>query len=170
MLWNVIAIALSALALLCTTVIALQQSVLMRRANQIPAYINMTEQFRSMHFNDHYRFIMQHLAEYDPQLGISGLPDDAREAVYDVAGLFQGIAHLRLFGILDERVDAMVQVRTLRIWAALAPFVERERELQGTGRYMFRALEEFAADTERLPDGAVNILIDKHRRRRLRRF
>jgi hypothetical protein len=51
-------------------------------------------------------------------MGISGLPDDAREAVYDVAGLFQGIATLRLLGILDERVKTLFQVRIVRIWSA----------------------------------------------------
>ena len=41
-LWNVVAVALSALALACSTFLAVQQSVLMRRANHIPAYIDLT--------------------------------------------------------------------------------------------------------------------------------
>jgi len=171
MLWNVVAVALSALALACSTFLAVQQSVLMRRANHIPAYIDLTRQFRSLHFNDHYRFVVERLAEFDAQLGISGLPEEARAAVYDVAGLFQGIATLRLLDLLDKRIDAMVQYRTLRIWAALAPFVERERELQGTpGKYLWRILEEFAADTQRLSDDAVNAMINRHRQSGLRRL
>jgi hypothetical protein len=171
MLWNVIAIVLSALALASSTIIAVRQSALMHRSNHIPTYVDMAGEFRSLEFNNHYRFITERLAaEYDPQLGISGLPDDAREAIYNVAGLFQSIASLRLLGILDERATVMFQVRIVRAWSALAPFVERERELQGTpNRYLWRVLEEFAADIKLLPDDAVNRLIAEHRRRRLRR-
>lgn len=98
--------------------------------------------------------------------GISGLPDEARAAVYGVGGLFLGISLLRLADAVDHRFDAMVQVRLVQVWKVLAPFVYQERKRLGDANMLWRAFEEFAADVERLPEGAINALIEQHRRRR----
>lgn len=166
MVWNIVAVLLAGLALASSTVLAIEQARLSRRANMIPAHVDLAAQFRSLEFNDHYQFVTTRLAaECDPQGGISGLSDEARAAVYDVAGLFQGIASLRVLDILDDRVLAIIKVRTVRVWESVAPFVLRERELQGTpGQQFWRLLEEFAADAAALPDDVVNLLIDRHRR------
>ena len=170
MVWNVVAVILACLALASSTVLAVEQARLSRRANHIPAHFDLAAQFRSLEFNDHYQFVTTRLAaECDPHGGISGLSDEARAAVYDVAGLIQGIASLRVLDILDDRVLAVIKVRAVRVWESVAPFVLRERELQGTsGQYLWRLLEEFAADAAALPDDVVNSLIDQQRRARNR--
>lgn len=164
MAWNIIAVVLSSFALVSSTVLAARQTRLSHRANQMPTHFDISAQFRSVEFNDHYEFVTQHLAkECDAQLGLSGLSDRAREAVYDVGGYLQGIATMRLLEFLDDRIVAVLRIRVIRVWAAVAPFVLRERELQGTS--LWRLLEEFAADAEALPDDIINVLIDRRRAR-----
>ena len=100
MVWNVLAIAIAAVALLMSSILAGQQAGLMLRANHIPVYIELFSQFRSAEFQDHYSFIINRLAQENvaKEVGISGLPDEARAAVNDVSGLFTEIAALRLLG------------------------------------------------------------------------
>lgn len=167
MVWNVLAIALSAAALLISSVLAMQQAGLMSRANHIPIYVDLFSQYRSVEFQEHCRLIVERLAQENvaEETGISGLPDEARAAVYDVAGLFAEIATLRLLGAIDRRIDVMVQVRLLQVWRVLAPFVYAERKRLGTSNMFWRSLEEFAADVDRLPEGSINALIQRRRRR-----
>jgi hypothetical protein len=52
---------------------------------------------------------------------------------------------LRLQHILDEAIVPTLHVRGAQVWEAIAPYVEREREVQGLDtRYMLRILEEYA--------------------------
>lgn len=168
MVWNVLAIAIAAAALLTSSVLAMRQASLMFRANHIPIYIELFSQFRSLEFQDHCSFIIDRLAQENAaeETGLSGLPDEARAAVYDVGWLFAEIATLRLLDAVDHRIDSMVQVRLLQVWKALAPFVYQERKRMGVSNMFWRSFEEFAADVDRLPEGAINPLIEQHRRRR----
>lgn len=165
MVWNILAIAIAAAALLMSSVIAMQQASLMLRANHIPIYMEIFAQERSVEFQDHYLFVINRLAQENvaEQTGISGLPDEARAAVYDVGGLYCQIGTLRLLGAVDRRVDSMVQVRCPRAWKALAPFLYEERRRQGLSNMLWRTFEELAADIEHLPEGSINNLIDQHR-------
>lgn len=166
MVWNVLAIAIAAAALLASSVLAMQQAVLMFRANHVPVYVEFFSQLRSLEFQDHSRFIIDRLAQENiaEETGISGLPDEARAAVYDVGGLYTEIATLRLLGAVDRRIDSMAQVHLVRIWETLAPFVYEERKRLGVSDSLWRSFEEFAADAARLPEGSINTLIDQHRR------
>lgn len=165
MVWNVLAIAIAAAALLISSVLAMQQASLMLRANHIPVYMEIFSQERSAEFQDHYLFVINRLAQENvaEQTGISGLPDEARAAVYDVGGLYTQVGTLRLLGIVDHRVDSMMQVRPPRAWKVLAPFVYEERRRQGLSNMLWRTFEEFAADIEHLPEGSINDLIVRHR-------
>ncbi|QDO45839.1 hypothetical protein FNV62_55000 [Streptomyces sp. RLB3-17] len=170
MLLNIFAIGLSVLAFASSTYLAFVQATLMRRANYLPAYVDSIAVFRSAAFHDHHAFVTESLLrEFDPQRGISGLPGEAREAVYDIAYFYQNFALLRLAGILDEEAVAFVHQRVIKVWEALAPFVERERELMGTTEiYFMRVLEEFAADARDMAPETVNALLSRHRKRRRR--
>ena len=149
-----------------SSVLAMQQARLMLRANHIPVYMEIFAQERSVGFQDHYLFVINRLAQENvaEQTGISGLPDEARAAVYDVGGLYCQVGTLRLLGAVDRRVDSMVQVRCPRAWKALAPFVYEERRRQGLSNMLWRTFEELAADIECLPEGSINNLIDQRRR------
>lgn len=162
---NIIAIALSALALTSSTFLAIRQAGLMRRANHLPAYMMHLDHFRSMEFNDRYLYVCQQLQrEFDPQYGISGLPDMARRAVYDIAYFYQNIALLRLLGILDKKIIAVLNIRAVKVWEAIEPFVQHERSANDcAGPYMLRILEDFAKNVSSFPLESVDPLLIRRR-------
>jgi hypothetical protein len=166
MVWNVLAIAIAVAALLVSSIIAVRQAALMFRANHIPVLMEIFTQLRSLEFNDKRSYIIHRLAQEHvaADVGISGLPAEARAAVYDVAGLYTEIAMLRLVGAVDRRIESMIQLHLVRTWEALAPFVYEERRRLGVSNMFWRAFEEFAADATGLPEGSINILIEQHRR------
>jgi len=167
--YNIVAISLSLLALSSSSYLAAQQIVLQRRANHLPAYLSLLENFRSVKYHDHYRFVCDRLpTEHDPELGISGLPLDARAAVYDVAYLLQHLAAYRVMGIVDDLVVGTFNGEMVEIWDAIAPFVIRERQLHYAAPVKrLRLLEEYANEVRGLPnDGPGTIYV---RRLRLRR-
>jgi hypothetical protein len=166
MVWNVLAIAIAASALLASSFLAVQQAALMHRANHVPVYLEFFSEFRSLKFQDHCSFIVNHLSQefVAEKVGISELSPEAREAVWDVGGLFTEMATLRLMGAVDRRVDSMVQVTLPAVWNALAPFVYEERRRRGVSKMFWRALEEFAMDVASLPEGSINAHIERHRR------
>ncbi|KUO13826.1 hypothetical protein AQJ58_01730 [Streptomyces sp. DSM 15324] len=128
----------------------------------------MLADFRSVEFHDRYQFVTQRLlAEYDPALGLSGLPDDVRRQVYDIVYYYQNIAVLRLADIVDDEMMALLRVRVVKVWAAVGPFVLREREVMGTGgQYLLRGLEDFASDAQDMPHDTVNRLMQTSRAQR----
>jgi hypothetical protein len=150
-LTNVIAIVLSAMALGVSTWLAVRQVFLSKKANHLPAYLDLLSDFRSREFNDHYLYVCEKLArEHKPDLGISGLPDDAREAVYDIAYYYQAFAILIFTRIVDEDVIlALFHWRIIRVWESIAPYVTREREVsKASGAQILRLLEEYAVNHE----------------------
>lgn len=165
LIFNVVATILSLAAFLSSTYIALEHRVLQKRANFIPAYMQVLDEFRTMEFHDNYRYVTTRLrAEHDPQLGISGLPDEARRAVYDIAYFYQGVGMLRLLEILDDEILPTMRVRTIRVWEAVRPYAERERELQGlTEVHLLRILEEFAKNAAERPSARVSGLLTRRR-------
>lgn len=161
MVFNLVATGLSVVALLVTLHSTVSQAALQRRNNQLPAYVDLLADFRSVKFHDRYRFVTQRLpAEYDPALGLSGLPHDAGEQVYDIVYYFQNIAVLRLADIVDDEMVALLRIRVVKVWNAVAPFVLREREVMGPeGRYLLRGLEEFAHDAQHMPHDTIDRLM-----------
>ncbi|MGW5446138.1 DUF4760 domain-containing protein [Streptomyces asiaticus] len=168
MVFNLVASGLSVVALLVTLYSAVSQAGLQRRSNQLPAYVDLLADFRSVEFHDRYWFVTQRLlAEHDPALGLSGLPDDARRQVYDIVYYYQNIAVLRLADIVDDEMVALLRIRVIKVWDAVAPFVFREREIMGTGgRYLLRGLEDFAHDARRMPHDIIDRLMHVSRTQR----
>ncbi|MEV7686636.1 hypothetical protein ACFW1F_15440 [Streptomyces bungoensis] len=169
MVFNLVATGLSVVALLVTLYSAVAQAALQRRSNQLPAYVDLLADFRSVEFHDHYRFVTQRLlAEHDPELGLSGLPYDVRRQVYDIVYYYQNIAVLRLADIVDDEMVALLRIRVVKVWEAVAPFVRRERELMGTnGRYLLRGLEDFAHDAQHMPHDTIDRLMHLSRTQRI---
>lgn len=165
MIFNIVTIVMSVVALITSTYIALQHRAMQKRANFIPAYMQIIKEFRTVEFHDNYRYVTTQLqAEHDPTLGISGLPDEARRAVYDIGYFYQGFGMLLLMRILDDQVLPTMQARIVRVWEAVEPYVKRERELQGlSGLYLMRILEEFAKDAKELPPEVVNMTLTRRR-------
>ena len=162
---NITAIALSVLALGTSTWLAVRQVLLSKRANHLPAYLHLLSEFRSREFNDHYLYVCEKLTEeHEAALGISGLPENAREAVYDIAYYYQELAILILTRIVDEDVVlAFFHWRIIekRAWEAIAPYVAREREIsKASGSGVLGLLEEYAVNHARRlsPESLIALL------------
>ncbi|WP_177215509.1 DUF4760 domain-containing protein [Actinokineospora terrae] len=147
---NIVAICLSGIALIASTILATQQRNLQRRSTFLPAYVLLLNEFRSGDFHDNYAFICSKLRqEYDAELGISGLPKEVRDAVYSVAYFYQGLAVLRGTKILDPELLSSVNYRAVKLWQAIEVFVKAERELLGADSISpFRTLEKYVSETQ----------------------
>lgn len=169
-IFNIIAIVLSVVALATSTYTAWRHQALQKAANFIPTYMQLLKQCQTMEFHDHYRYVTTQLkAEHDPKLGISGLPDDARRAVYDIAYFFHSVGILVLLRFLDDRILPAMRPRVINVWEAIEPYVEHEREILGFGEHHYmRVLEEFAKDAKALPAGTLNTMLTRRRSIKIR--
>ncbi|WP_043663330.1 hypothetical protein [Streptomyces xylophagus] len=156
---NFLAIGLSVLALLSSTYFAFQQVSSMKRANYLPAYLELLNHFRSATFHQHHWYIVNRLTtEHDPALGISGLPGEAQEAIYDVAFFLHNFVVLRRLDIIDDRYLITLNNRIIRTWEAIGPFVRRERELVPIP-HLLQILEDYAAVAALVsPDSPTSLL------------
>ena len=60
-------------------------------SNQLPVLVELFQEFRSTEWQQAEAYVIGRLrAEYDPGLGCSALPDEARIAVNKVVGFFSG--------------------------------------------------------------------------------
>src|SRR3954469_19405386 len=78
---NVVAVTLSVLSVLTTTVIALRQTSMMRHANELPIFIELTNEFRSPGFQEaHDLVVRRSWSSQDLATGVAGLSEDERLA------------------------------------------------------------------------------------------
>jgi hypothetical protein len=158
-----LSVVISLVALCLSTWIALTQHKSQRHANYLPAVSDLLDVFRSIDFHQDYNYLTRSLAaSYSPDAGVSGLPDDAQRAFFNVAYLFQKYAILADLGILDRRqVTGILQRRMTETWTAIAPYVEAERRNAGAGREFLRFFESFAQRLEDVPPGALEKLLSR---------
>jgi hypothetical protein len=129
---NVGAVVVSISTMVISSWIARNQFRAQRHGNHVGPLIELLKEFRSLEFHRNYAFIRNELPKLSSDKGISGLDDDAQKKIYDVGYFFQLYAILAYLDILDERfVGALLRRRYIETWTSLAPFVCKERELQG---------------------------------------
>ncbi|MER5950434.1 hypothetical protein ABT127_30790 [Streptomyces sp. NPDC001904] len=172
-LFNVLAVAVSLAALLATLWLGARQVQSARHANHLPALMDLLAEFRSARLHEQYAYVCSRLAvEHDPASGLRALPYEVRETVYNVAYFFQTFAALYAMGIIDEpTATMMVRRRSATVWAALRPFVERERSFPDVDPNLLSVLEAYAelsSDFEGPP--AADLIRARHRAARHRRW
>ncbi|MFD9483359.1 hypothetical protein ACFWBX_05025 [Streptomyces sp. NPDC059991] len=130
--------------------------------------IDLLSKFQYAEFHDHHEYIYLKLrSENDPGRGVGGLSPEARMAFFDVVYFYQSFAEISIFGIADEEIFvSILHYRILRVWEAVAPFVEKERELRGGDATYLALFEELAARAAALPRTVISDRIAKSRRRR----
>jgi hypothetical protein len=144
---SIAALAASTVSLGVSTFLTLRQVALLKSSNLLPIILELLAEFRNAEFHDRYQYVVRKLKEeYEPKLGISGLPESARCAVLDVAYYFQTFASLEGFGILRERelLSLTLNTRIVEVWECLGPYVfaERARSL-GAESLMLTVLEAY---------------------------
>ena len=99
-----------------------------------PYVLVLRASLAALHAN--YNYVTHRLkVDYSPTHGVFGLPEHAQAAVVDVAYYYQNLANMMNFGLLDkDAVLPMIQTRIVNLWGAIKPFVEVERQPQGSCR------------------------------------
>lgn len=130
---NLTALAVSLLALVISVLLSVRQLQSMRHANHLPVAIELlTRDFNSDTFLARERKVVAELAEHNPALGFSGLPDEIRTATYSVAFFYDSIAILVAFRFIQENlVLGTMSYRIRRIWRVLEAHIDGERRLRG---------------------------------------
>jgi hypothetical protein len=168
---NILAVVISISAVITSTWFGLRQLRIARQTNHIPALIDLLSEFRTVELHEQYAYVCGRLGEENsPELGLSGLPPEAKKAVYSVAYFFQTFAGLCALGIIDEAsAIVMVRGRAGRVWRAIEPFVLRERESPHVDAQLLTMLEAFAERIELYTDSTnVDLMWRPHAGRRFR--
>ena len=138
-LLNIIALAVSFISLMASGLLAMRQTLMMSRANELPILVDLTRDFRSREFQQAQEYVLnklesQHLP--DAGRGISDLPRDAKEAASAVISFYITLGAYVAFGLADEKiVIQLFGYRADQAWNALERLILREREARQGGAY-----------------------------------
>lgn len=165
---NLVATLIALTAVIVTVRFSLHQTKVMQNANNIPVTIDLLSKFQYAEFHDRHDYVCLRLqSENDPGRGVRGLSTEARTAFFGVVYFYQSFAEISIFGIVDEEMFvSILHYRILRVWEAVVPFVEKERELRGGDATYLALFEELATRAAALPHTVISDRIAESRRRR----
>jgi hypothetical protein len=150
---SIISLVLSLVAITITAYLSVRQVTLMRHANELPAFVDLLQEYRSGNYYAHQYFILNDLQAFSPQKGYSGLPPRQRKHFLVMFDYMSSMACLVSFNIVSvNHVFAMYGYLFQDIWHQMRPFVEKERELTGREigfmvEYLCRKLSDFSHTT-----------------------
>lgn len=91
--------------------------------------VDMFNEHRSEHLARARRSVYRELVEIDPASGISGLPEDIRPGVRDLAWFYDNLGVLVHHGVVDIRpISGYLGGSVVSTWQVLEPFIATERE------------------------------------------
>jgi hypothetical protein len=128
-----VAVALATMLVsVASAVISVRQVRLLGRQNLLPVVLDVFKQARTEDFFAARDWIFQHLAkECSTDLGIDGLPENARKMVRTVCFFYDNLGVFVAFNIVEEDVVlAFFGPGMERHWQILEPYVQQERELR----------------------------------------
>jgi len=129
---SVLSLGLSLAAIMVTAYISIRQVTLMRHANELPAFVDLLQEYRSGDFYAHQYFILNDLKKYSPGKGYSGLKVRQRKHFLTIFDYMSSMACLVSFDIVTiNHIFAMYGYVFQDMWGQMRPFIERERELTG---------------------------------------
>jgi hypothetical protein len=145
---SIASLILSIIAVVTSTLFLVRQTLFMRHANEIPISVDLYQEFRSVEFQSAEEYVLKSLAaNYEPSIGLSNLPDEARNATYRVAAFYSSLGALVALGMADERFAvSLLGDAAERDWRTLEPYIFRERELCGDA-YVFAFYEDLVCRT-----------------------
>jgi hypothetical protein len=169
-IFSATALVLSFVAILVSVISARRQSADARLANVIMFMNELGQTIRSQVFLNAQDYVLTQLSQFDPSLGVYGLPEPAREYALRVGGFYQDLGVLVVNGVLDENLAVSLYYAGIKdVWRALEPYILGEREkrrLRGAGG-MYGSFEHIAAYVESTPHEKV---VQRFRRRRFPAF
>jgi hypothetical protein len=131
-LLNILALGISLLSLAITGLIAARQSTLMRHSNELPIFVELTQEYRSEDYQRAELYVLRQLSTEQPaSRGISNLPEGPRMAVTRVFSFYSALGAYVALGLADEQVViSLLGYSINRAWSALEPYILRERTLR----------------------------------------
>ncbi|MET8152420.1 hypothetical protein ACIBSW_18645 [Actinoplanes sp. NPDC049668] len=133
MIFNVATLIVSVAALAISAWAAIRQLRLVRGSSDLKLTAEiLVGRFGSKDFQVDQRYVLERLAqEHDPALGISGLPEPAAAAAWNVGFMFENLGMMTVFGLVDRRIVLSIgNYRIQRSWEALEPFIRAERSIR----------------------------------------
>ena len=138
---SVASLVLSLVAIVIAAQLSIRQVKLMRHANEVPAFVDLLQEYRSSDFYVYQDFILNGLSGYAAENGYTGLPLAQRKQFLAMFDYMTSMACLVGFGIVGvNHIFAMYGYLFQDMWIKMLPFVEKERER--TGRQIGSIVEE----------------------------
>ena len=132
---NIVAAAVSAIAVIVTAVFAVRQLRSAQTANHTLVAIELLTRDRSSdEFMRAEDFVLNELAARFPPPGVSvsDLPPDARHQVTRLSMYYNGLGQMLAFAAVDPRLlMGTVSYRSRQAWRALEPYILAERARRG---------------------------------------
>jgi hypothetical protein len=166
--FNVVTAVIAVVAVVTSIVFSARQTRIAQHSNHISVMIDLLAEFRSAEFHKQHDYVCERMGvEHAPEVGVRGLPDEAKAAFYSVVYYYQSFANLAVFGLLDQTLLVTVlRTRIVSVWQAVRPFVERERQLRGENGGMYLSIfEELARHAAELPPEHVRDQMTEAQRR-----
>jgi hypothetical protein len=141
---NVTTLVISLIALAVSSIFAVRQINAAHHANQLPIINDILREVRSSKFLREEQLLWQKLPALRSDVRFSHLPEDLREAAYDVCFAYLMVAYLVSLKIIDRRLAILpIHYRIIRTWDAVAPLVVEERRHRGDELSFLNLLESF---------------------------
>jgi hypothetical protein len=150
-IFDSVALLLSFTAVVISVISAHRQATAARRANVMSLFSALGQRARSPEFLEAQTYVQTSLDQYDPNLGLHGLPRPARDYALLVGYFYQDVGALVTTGVIDEDLAvAMYYTNIKDAWHALEPYIRGETKLRRSrgGGPIFGSFEHIAAYAE----------------------
>jgi len=117
-------------------------------------------------FREAREYILTQLSQFDPALGVYGLPKPACDHALLVGGFYQDIGALAVQGVVDENLVIGMHFTGIKeSWRALEPYIRGERELRRAKGYgsFFGSFEHLAVYVESIPHEKIQGRVQRRR-------
>ncbi|WP_406401110.1 hypothetical protein OH805_18900 [Streptomyces sp. NBC_00879] len=167
MLFNIVNLVMSSMALAATSLLAFRQARLMRQGNHMPVLLEFFKESGTSEFlNKERRACMEASTVSDTQGGFASLPEFIRDDAYDVCMFYQRLAYLVAWGMIDRELAIVFShYRVTTTWHAMKRFVEAERRRRGSEYSFLNQLEEFVEMVEAQQPSDIHSAMRRRNRR-----
>jgi hypothetical protein len=109
-----------------------RQIQLMRRQNLLPVALDFFREARTPEWFVARDWIIKHLAaECSPELGVSGLPEPARDHVRKVGFFYDNLGVFVAYRVVEQNlVLDFFGVGMNEVWTIVEPFIRREEQIR----------------------------------------
>ncbi|MEV5358384.1 hypothetical protein [Streptomyces sp. NPDC052693] len=125
---EIAALVVSVVALMVSGVVSLRQLRLTEHANTLPVLVDLFREHRSVRLARARQFVHEELPGCDLSAGLTGLPEDARDLVRELAWYYDNLGALVAHGVVDIKpVSGYLGGSVISVWEHMEPLVVVER-------------------------------------------